>query len=489
MYGRIPRAGFAVPHTREEFHVTRSSFERITGRHVVEETGRLHTTTHLNRSLALQLGGDALTFTKNLHETQLITTFTNSIDAQSSHKIQCSGKSWRSGSQDEVATSNQAAVNTSQIAEMDREISPPPLKRRRIASTPVLGHQKEPHTPPTLRLFSWNINGISPFIQQPITSFFTSDKSPPTQPHASLRDFLRRQGFPTLLFLQEVKINPSDDASQKAVSNAVKRGQSEPETNPDYATHFSLPQDKYNATAFGRKIYGVCSIIRKDFADQYVERMRTVDWDAEGRFSVIETKPLPDLPKLAIFNVYMVNGTENPYKDPSSGAVTGTRHERKLEVHRLLQEEVRGLQRDGFGVVVAGDINIACAPIDGHPNLRTFPQQHVLNRQDFIRRFLGDGDGDDESEHALNVEGGGADSTPSLGMVDTFRSLHTNTKGYSYYPRGRAFGDSCDRVDMILCSHSLAAKCTEAGMLATPADRGPSDHVPILASFDVYRPD
>ena len=370
---------------------------------------------------------------------------------------------------------------------MDREISPPPLKRRRIAGAPVAEQQKDSHTPPpVLRLFSWNINGISPFIQQPITSFFTSDKSSPTRPRASLRDFLRRQGFPSLLFLQEVKINPSDIASQKAVSRAVKRGPSEPKTNPDYVTHFSLPHDKHNATGFGRKIYGVCSIIRKDFADRYVERMRTVDWDAEGRFSVVETKAHVNLPKLAIFNVYMVNGTENPYRDSSTGVVTGTRHERKLEVHRLLQQEVRGLERDGFQVIIEGDINIACAPIDGHPNLRTFPHQHVSNREDFLRRFLGV-DEDDENERALGEEGDGR--TPSLGMVDTFRSLHPDKKGYSYYSRGKAFGVSCDRVDMILCSQSLAAKCSEAGMLATAADRGPSDHVPIFASFTVYGPD
>jgi len=370
---------------------------------------------------------------------------------------------------------------------MDREISPPPLKRRRIASTPVVEQEKIAHTHGSLRPFSWNINGISPFIQQPITSFFTSDKSSPTQQtHASLRDFLRRKEFPTLLFLQEVKINPSDIASQKAVSNAVKRSPSEPETNPDYVTHFSLPHDKHNATGFGRKIYGVCSIIRKDFADQYVERMRTVDWDAEGRFSVVETKPHVDLPKLAIFNVYMVNGTENPHKDSATGVVTGTRHERKLEVHRLLQEEVCGLERDGFRVIVAGDINVACAPIDGYPSLRTFPHQHVLNREDFLRRFLGV-DGDDKKERALGEEGDSR--TPSLGMVDTFRSLHPTTKGYSYYPRGKTFGDSCDRVDMIFCSQPLAAKCTEADMLATAADRGPSDHVPIFASFTVYGPD
>ena len=367
---------------------------------------------------------------------------------------------------------------------MDREISPPPLKRRRIANTTVIEKQKESRTS-SLRLFSWNINGISPFIQQPITSFFTSSKSPSqTQPHASLRDFLNRQNFPTLLFLQEVKINPSDTATQKAVSQAVKRTPPEPETNPDYITHFCLPHDKHNATGFGRKIYGVCSIIRKDFADKYVERVRTVDWDAEGRFSVIETRPHLDLPKLAIFNVYMVNGTENPYKDSTTGVVTGTRHERKLEVHRLLQEEVRRLEREGFRVIIAGDVNIACAPIDGHPGLRTFPKQHDLNREDFLRHFLGEVDGDDEEgEHDLDEAEG--DRTSSLGMVDTFRSLHPNTKGYSYYPRGRTFGVSCDCVDMILCSQSLAAKCTEAGMLATAADRGPSDHVPVFASFDV----
>jgi exonuclease III len=228
-------------------------------------------------------------------------------------------------------------------------------------------------------------------------------------------------------------------------------------------------------------VYGVCSIVRQDFADKYVERMRTVDWDAEGRFSVIETKANFDLPKLAIFNVYMVNGTENAYKDPTTGAVTGTRHTRKLAVHRLLQAEVRKLESDGFRVIIAGDINIAVAKIDGHPNLRVTPHQHVLNRQDFTRHFLGNAD----TNELDSGDGTAAGETPSVGldMADTFRSLHPDKKGYSYYPRGRSFGESCDRVDMILCSRSLEARCTEAGMLATAADRGTSDHVPIYATF------
>lgn len=362
---------------------------------------------------------------------------------------------------------------------MSRDISPPPLKRQRLVQKPT-GPERE-QSVSSLRLFSWNINGISPFIQKPITSFFTSDKGTRPPPQASLRDFLQRHNFPEILFLQEVKINPSDSASLNAVSRAIKRGASEPEANPDYVAHFCLPSDKFNATGFGRKVYGVCSIIRQDFADKYVGRMRTVDWDAEGRFSVIETKAINDLPKLAIFNVYMVNGTENAYKDPTTGAVTGTRHTRKLAVHRLLQAEVCKLESDGYQVIIAGDINIAVAKIDGHPNLRVSPQQHVLNRQDFTNRFLGNANTSEpeaiDGTTTENVSGAGLD------MADTFRSLHPDKKGYSYYPRGRSFGESCDRVDMILCSRSLEARCTEAGMLETSADRGTSDHVPIYATF------
>lgn len=362
---------------------------------------------------------------------------------------------------------------------MNQDISPPPLKRQRLAQMPAEPEHNQPGCP--LRLFSWNINGISPLIQKPITSFFASDKAIQTRPQASLRDFLQRHDFPNILFLQEVKINPSDAASLNAVSRAINRRGSEPGVNPDYTAHFCLPSDKYNATGFGRKVYGVCSIIRQDFADKYVERMWTVDWDTEGRFSVIGTKANLDLPKLAIFNVYMVNGTENAYRDPTTGAVTGTRHTRKLAVHRLLQAEVCRLESDGYQVAIAGDINIAVARIDGHPDLRVAPHQHVLNRQDFARRFLGNAD----TSEPDSGDGTATEETPSAGldMADTFRSLHPNKKEYSYYPRGRSFGESCDRVDMILCSRSLEATCTEAGILATAADRGTSDHVPIYATF------
>jgi exonuclease III len=68
-----------------------------------------------------------------------------------------------------------------------------------------------------------------------------------------------------------------------------------------------------------------------------------------------------------------VNGTESPYKDPISGEAAGTRHDRKLQVHEFLAAECCALEAQGYSVILAGDMNVARARIDGHPNLRTFP--------------------------------------------------------------------------------------------------------------------
>lgn len=346
-------------------------------------------------------------------------------------------------------------------------VSPPPLKRRRVNS-----HDDEAATPPDrtpnndqLQIYSWNVNGIQPFVQRPITSFFEAkqpSKRPNTDattaPTASLRDFLRRHDWPTMLFLQEVKINPDDEATKSAVKRAVKPTK---DTEPEYIAHFCLPSDLYNARGFGRKVYGVCTIIRKDFVDLHQPSVRTVDWDREGRIQIVETAH----PKLSIWNIYAVNGTENPYKDSNTGEVTGTRHDRKLAVHKLMLEETKTLEAQGYGVILAGDMNIARDTLDGHPNLRTFPQQHVVNRLDFNDKFF---DGDD-----------------GMKGVDTFRHVHGDKRGYTYYPRGKPFGSSCDRVDLIVCSRSLKETIVDAGVLATPAERGPSDHVPLYASFDI----
>jgi exonuclease III len=377
---------------------------------------------------------------------------------------------------------------------MSRDISPPPSKRRKTSpksSTTTSFPASLPPPPPspsTLRIYSWNINGISPFLQMPITSFFPTPKPVPTQtPPASLRGFLHRHHYPAILFLQEVKISLTDLRTQDAVRKAVNaRLPSETPTKdaatvPEYDAHFTLPNDPHNARGprGSGKVYGVCSIIRRDLfsnsssGNGYKANVRPVHWDNEGRVSVVEITCPPSLmsKKLAIFNIYAVNGTDNPYRDPATGAVLGTRHDRKLAFHRLLMEECVRLEKEGWRVVVAGDVNVAPAVIDGHPKLRIFPRQHVLNRGDFKARFLG---GECEQK-------GGEVKEETFDGVDVWRELNAEERRYTYYPRSREWGSSCDRVDYAIVGRKVwdEGMVVDAGILDSAAERGPSDHVPI----------
>lgn len=40
--------------------------------------------------------------------------------------------------------------------------------------------------------------------------------------------------------------------------------------------------------------------------------------------------------------------------------------------------------------------------------------------------------------------------------IDAFRSVHGRERRYSYYPRGRVWAGSCDRVDLVITSARLA---------------------------------
>ena len=155
-----------------------------------------------------------------------------------------------------------------------------------------------------------------------------------------------------------------------------------------------------------------------------------------------------------------------------------------VHVEKLLQAECRTLESSGFHVILAGDLNIARHPIDGYPNLRTFPKQHCLNRADFEARFCEiSARNDPPSKVASNGETNTA-THEGLGMIDTFRHIHPYQKSYTFYPRTKSFGESCDRVDLILVSSQLEDVLVEAGMHETVADRGTSDHVPLYAFLD-----
>ena len=164
-----------------------------------------------------------------------------------------------------------------------------------------------------------------------------------------------------------------------------------------------------------------------------------------------------------VVNVYAVNGTTNDYRDPATGKVVGDRHDRKRIFHSLLRDEIRRYEVRGWDVVVAGDINISRSHMDSFPQLR-MGEEHVRNRADFEDKFLRD-----------------------LGMVDTFRFVHGEQRGFTYRPRNKPWGAGGDRVDMILVTKGLGARCRvrEAEILDSEEERGPSDHVPLFVELGV----
>ena len=341
------------------------------------------------------------------------------------------------------------------LSSTDRSISPPALRRK------VTRLDEDQHVANTwsstadqARIFSRNVNGVLPLLQKQL-SFDPGSLSP-------LRSFLKRHKWPQLLCLQEVKISLEDIATQRALQHAANQAQAAGE--PTYTAEFSLPRDKYNARGFGGKVHGVASLIRDDFASTIRVTYRP-DWDLEGRVLIHEHEA-----GLVIINGYWVNGTSNPYRDPNTGIVAGTRHDHKLRFHQYMLEEVLRLESGGRHVILIGDMNIARAQIDGHPNLRTSPVQHVKNRADFNSKFFNDEKG--------------------MRGVDVFRHLNGDSKKFTYHPRGRTWGESCDRVDLIIVSHSLMNDLDAVigtDICDSALERGHSDHVPLWISIELSR--
>jgi exodeoxyribonuclease-3 len=74
----------------------------------------------------------------------------------------------------------------------------------------------------------------------------------------------------------------------------------------------------------------------------------------------------------------------------------------------------------------------------------------------------------------------------ALGLVDVFRRFEQPEKSYSWWDyRAASFRRNRGlRIDMVLASVPLAARCTGSGIDVEPRRREqPSDHAPVWASF------
>ena len=76
----------------------------------------------------------------------------------------------------------------------------------------------------------------------------------------------------------------------------------------------------------------------------------------------------------------------------------------------------------------------------------------------------------------------------SLGLVDVFRRFEQPDKSFSWWDyRAAAFRRNAGlRIDLVLASTALAARCSGCRIDATPRRwERPSDHTPVLATFDL----
>ena len=272
-----------------------------------------------------------------------------------------------------------------------------------------------------MRIVSWNIENLAPWLGQ-----------------CRLQALCARLGNPDVLCLQEIRIRAHDADALAAMHDAL----------PGYACCFALNRDTHNGRHRGGRAYGVATWIARALHATPL----TFAWDFEGRALA---SVLPEL-QLAVVNVYAVNGTGRPHRDPQTGAVDGDRHAFKRRFVRQLGIEAAALQARGLRLVLLGDWNVSRTRQDTWPRLRT-EEPHAMARVEFNERFM-----------------------PSLDLHDIFRTLHPDARQYTWFNR-RARGNPLDaaRVDFVLLDDTLVGHAHAAGIEDFEAWREYSDHAPL----------
>jgi exodeoxyribonuclease-3 len=279
----------------------------------------------------------------------------------------------------------------------------------------------------SLKVLSWNVENLARYVG-------------PSAAPGVLASYVEAMGAPLVVCLQELRVRPSDAQLLEAMRAAL----------PGYACHFALANDPKNVTFRGGRMYGVATWVADSLARDARLVARTPAWDREGRVSIVEL----GAKRLAIVNVYAVNGTSKPYWDHELGRFEGDRHLYKRRFVERLAQECAALVRRGFDLVLAGDWNVSRTKLDTHPRLRT-EEPHALARAAFNDVFI-----------------------PSLDLVDAFRELHPAARKYTWFnPRARHLDAA--RVDFILISRALLDRLEEADIDESPEARLGSDHAPV----------
>ncbi|HMJ55506.1 MAG TPA: exodeoxyribonuclease III [Polyangiaceae bacterium] len=285
-----------------------------------------------------------------------------------------------------------------------------------------------------LRIASWNVEGLQNYLG--------------TEPRrVSLGEVVRALQMPDILCLQELRLRPQD-------SNLVSLAQS---ALVGYELTLTLASDPMNARFRGGRTYGVGTFVRKRLG---ATLLPSLAWDREGRIATV----MLERERIAIVNVYAVNGTSKPHWDHELARHEGDRHGWKRRFHGHVAELVRALRQERFEVVAIGDWNVSQTRIDITPRLRT-EEPHAGSRADFARTMIDD-----------------------LGLVDVFRARNPTARAYTWFsPFSRPGKLDAARVDFALVSPGLVPRVVQASVDESVEHRFGSDHAPLSLSVSRSR--
>ena len=158
-----------------------------------------------------------------------------------------------------------------------------------------------------------------------------------------------------------------------------------------------------------------------------------------------------------VLNLYVPNGQE----------VDSDKYAYKLEWLESLAAHLRAALHQHHDLVVLGDFNIAPADADVYDPEALAGQIHCSERERAALQRLLD-----------------------LGLEDTFRRFDQPPGSFSWWDyRANAFRRGLGlRIDLILASRALAARCTASTIDPAPRrNERPSDHAPVVAEFAAGR--
>lgn len=219
---------------------------------------------------------------------------------------------------------------------------------------------------------------------------------------------------------------------------------------------FEIQSAGYNVKMIGQKSYNGVAVLSKHKVEVVHEGLPDFD-DENARY--LEVLVHNEKNTIRVASVYLPNGNP-PYNNPDDES----KFEYKLRFMDALYNHVLRLRQNNDLTVIGGDFNVILTDNDVY-NPKAF-LHNALFREPVKQRL-----------YAIEY----------LGFYDSFRMLHSQENGYTYWDYGaQAFmQDLGMRIDYLFLSPKLA-DCLQSCEVDKSLRKGekPSDHTPLIATFN-----